>query len=572
MTGFKTILIILSILVVLPFLSWAAHQNSQHSQNEADLPIEDTENLEEDSELIEEETPAANHEEVGEEIPETSPEELGPEEAEAEQEPEQMPVKGTTVDIAEKMPQGRFLHPREGVRLQGKVKIEFEVEQARAVEFYLRRPESLTETYLGGGSLKGKKVWQYPWLTESSPNGAYFLFTKISNEYGTYQGREILVEVENKIEKKAEEKEKLQELEEEVEETEKELQGQEREIEEEQERAKEEVISQIEELAKQGKEMIAEERKLEAEPEIEEQVEEFSEEIQENIERAVKAKEKEEREAIGREIAEKAKKITEPLLAAPKEEKREEAQKLAEEINQRVAKFLEKVEQLSGKKQAVEKSKALAFAKDTDKDGLPDREEIRLGTDPLNPDSDQDGFLDGSEFKLGFNPKRPSPADKIKYQEPEKVKLKISENLRVDRVEMVVIEQKKGLKIQGKALPHSFVTLYIYSLPVVVIAKADSQGNWEYVLDKPLADGQHRVYATVTNNHGEIEESSEPFVFAKTGERVMRVFAGPEAAVASPAEVLQKSFAILIVGIIVLALGIAFMVMSILLRKRTKAH
>lgn len=43
---------------------------------------------------------------------------------------------------------------------------------------------------------------------------------------------------------------------------------------------------------------------------------------------------------------------------------------------------------------------------DTDKDGLFDREEIKVyQTDPLNPDSDGDGSLDGEEVRKGDNPR-----------------------------------------------------------------------------------------------------------------------------------------------------------------------
>ena len=44
---------------------------------------------------------------------------------------------------------------------------------------------------------------------------------------------------------------------------------------------------------------------------------------------------------------------------------------------------------------------------DSDGDGLDDRLEEVLGTDPLNPDSDNDGFTDGQEIKNGFNPLGP---------------------------------------------------------------------------------------------------------------------------------------------------------------------
>jgi hypothetical protein len=41
---------------------------------------------------------------------------------------------------------------------------------------------------------------------------------------------------------------------------------------------------------------------------------------------------------------------------------------------------------------------------DTDKDGIPDAEEIAIGTDPNDPDSDNDGYSDGEEIAAGTSP------------------------------------------------------------------------------------------------------------------------------------------------------------------------
>ena len=47
---------------------------------------------------------------------------------------------------------------------------------------------------------------------------------------------------------------------------------------------------------------------------------------------------------------------------------------------------------------------------DTDQDGLTDREEVKIyHTDPLNPDTDGDNIKDGEEVKEGTNPKDPTP-------------------------------------------------------------------------------------------------------------------------------------------------------------------
>ena len=46
------------------------------------------------------------------------------------------------------------------------------------------------------------------------------------------------------------------------------------------------------------------------------------------------------------------------------------------------------------------------IGKDTDGDGLFDREEVKVyATDPLKPDTDGDGFSDGDEVKGGYNPR-----------------------------------------------------------------------------------------------------------------------------------------------------------------------
>jgi len=44
---------------------------------------------------------------------------------------------------------------------------------------------------------------------------------------------------------------------------------------------------------------------------------------------------------------------------------------------------------------------------DRDGDGLSDRAEQKLGTDPDNPDTDGDGLSDGEEVALGTDPNDP---------------------------------------------------------------------------------------------------------------------------------------------------------------------
>jgi len=62
---------------------------------------------------------------------------------------------------------------------------------------------------------------------------------------------------------------------------------------------------------------------------------------------------------------------------------------------------------------------------DTDNDGLTDKEEVKVyQTDPLNPDTDGDGVLDGQEVRQGFDPINPNPEARLLDLEKEIKKLK----------------------------------------------------------------------------------------------------------------------------------------------------
>jgi len=163
---------------------------------------------------------------------------------------------------------------------------------------------------------------------------------------------------------------------------------------------------------------------------------------------------------------------------------------------------------------------------DSDGDGLPDYEEDRIGSDPFSADSDQDGYLDGDEVVNGYNPLAIASEigiDKIVFEEPtdrgeESSFYKVS-NVEIKK-EDINPDKFLGILINGKALPSSFITLYIYSDPIVVTVKTDVDGNWSYTLDKELKDGNHEIYATVTDNTGKITAKSKAFSFIKTAQAI----------------------------------------------------
>ncbi len=162
---------------------------------------------------------------------------------------------------------------------------------------------------------------------------------------------------------------------------------------------------------------------------------------------------------------------------------------------------------------------------DPDKDRLSNNDEVRYGTDPLNPDADGDGKLDGDEVASGSNPLKYSKTeeeDKIIYESPKEAGEIKADIYKAENVELVDLgEGRKRIKISGKGPANSYVTVYIYSgQPVIITVKTDSNGDWTYTMDKELENGDHEVYVAVTNNSGAIQAKSEPLSFIKTAQAV----------------------------------------------------
>ena len=212
--------------------------------------------------------------------------------------------------------------------------------------------------------------------------------------------------------------------------------------------------------------------------------------------------------------------------------------------------------------------------RDSDKDGLSDIDEVRYGSDPQAADSDLDGFIDGDEVKSGFDPVKYSPgdqSDRIVFESP-KTNGEIKQNYAIRNVSVKPSENgEQKLRLEGKGLPNSFVTIYIYSDPIVLTVKTDSEGNWTYELDKNLEDGNHEAYVAVTDNTGKITAKSEPIAFVKTAQAVTVIPEVEAATVADTLPVTQsnaKRDLLLLVSLIAAAVAVGLATIGFIKHKR----
>jgi hypothetical protein len=188
--------------------------------------------------------------------------------------------------------------------------------------------------------------------------------------------------------------------------------------------------------------------------------------------------------------------------------------------------------ELSDRAAAVEQTETLvrervgeAITIDTDSDGITDYDErVLYKTDPNSADTDNDGFIDSAEILRGFNPTSPEAEAVIDFESPKDSGFTRSDLLTVANVDTVQTTNSDtgatevAAVLTGRALPNSFVTLFIFSTPTIVTVRTEADGSWSYTFDKELEEGTHEVYVGVTDNAGRILAKSEPLRFVRTAE------------------------------------------------------
>jgi hypothetical protein len=208
--------------------------------------------------------------------------------------------------------------------------------------------------------------------------------------------------------------------------------------------------------------------------------------------------------------------------------------------------------------------------KDTNKDGISDYDSIYVyNIDPVkeSPITVYGGkkINAGEKVVLGFDPATTS-AVKIDHEEPESSTVKEISNYKVNEVALNIDKQ---IVLKGVALPNSFVTLYIYSTPVIVTVKTDSNGEWQYTLNKELEDGQHVVYTATVNNTGKILAKSAPFAFAKTAEAATLVPTMEKQITDIKPEVWNSKYTIMVVGFLIVSVLAVLFVIGVGIKKST---
>ncbi len=407
-----------------------------------------------------------------------------------------------------------------------------ETQYADSIEWYIKREPGDTFKYLGAATLnKENSMWEYVWDTMQVPNGDYVLVPKIRSDLGKeYKDTPSYITVKNKEEGSVGTKDAT--LINDVKKAIPQIVRVDEETREAEDIAKENIIDVTTPYYDKVQEYINNDQStaLEKKEFIREQ-----ERSKEYLRRLLDVESSKLLDSAFDGDEEKKEHIREKIIMASNnsldridkiarklgiELSDKELELIREERRMKMAEFEKIIEE---KKEILRGRVGHDVFEDSDKDGISNYDEINIyDTDPFDADSDDDGYVDGAEIIGGFNPKDPSVEAVILYEEPTTAGYVEEEIFSVDSISVEEIEidengkeKAKKVSFQGTAPANSFVTLYIYSTPIIVTVKTDENGNWSYVLDKELEDGKHEIHVAITDNAGKIFAKSKPLPFIK---------------------------------------------------------
>jgi len=182
------------------------------------------------------------------------------------------------------------------------------------------------------------------------------------------------------------------------------------------------------------------------------------------------------------------------------------------------------------KERLVARTGVAAF-RDTDGDGVTDYDEVSIyGTDPEHAFTAGGVLTDGERLLLGLDPQAtgtvPVVAESPKVAGDVVEGLFPLDTLLVTSAARVALagtaSTSSALRVRGMTKPLSFVTLYIFSTPIVVTVRSDDTGVYEYVFDETLEDGTHELYVATVDTTGKVIAKSNAVPFTKTAEAYER--------------------------------------------------
>jgi len=473
----------------------------------------------------------------------------------------------------------------------GTVTLSVSVANAEKIEFALLPKNALTPYYLGRAYKvpEEKSLWRFSWETKNIPNGTYALVAQVKNKYGMYMSEKKSVSILHPVTSaldtaKTEERKPSVEVAEAVTTIETEMpsalrtpntpptkvlpvEPREKELLE----SREPQLTVIKEDDTATEERstepntVASDKVVRNQDILDMQRSAFKDELLLRIERfgvAYRAKDVHSQEFIQKEMT--ALKEENVARLGERGTLSKESQDLLEKEFASLIK--QEVVRIETREKMITERVGDTVSKDSDNDGIVDYDEVTLyKTDPTVADSDNDGFTDGAEVMSGYDPINSDGEVMVAFENPESEGLVREDILTVASIDTERAEEKVvGARLAGKGLPNSFITLYVFSTPVVITVRTNEDGSWSYIFDKELEDGAHTVYVGITDNAGRIVAKSKPFGFVKTAEAfaAQPEDGAPVALTESEPELLSTSVMLLVAALVLTMLGSALVALG----------
>jgi len=450
--------------------------------------------------------------------------------------------------------------------ITGRASTNVNVDGANYVELYVLPKNSATQRYLGLPKKVDKALWNYTWDTTAIPNGEYRLIAKVRTDYGIFVGQSDWLKVYNELvtisePSDLEYREKVTSLGDAA-------------------KVTTSIADQLTDanltLDEQLNKLVsatAEPQKLTIEEEFRYLLSYYQTELEEALQILAVAYRSGDEQSIQR-AKNKIDSVTSKIRGVI--EQRPLSEELLKRKEETISYLTNRIESDVKRTNLLIKERIGIDAEvDSDNDGLTDFDEVFIyKTDPNVADSDGDGFTDGAEVLSGYDPTDPTPEVPVVYESPKEVGVVREDLLSVHSIITEVFNEGGETDrsahpvavITGKGLPNSFVTLYIFSTPIVVTVRTESDGSWVYRFDKELDDGEHQVYVGMTDNAGKIIAKSNPLSFIKQAQAYTQVDTpAPGATIVqhsdsgsdelNPAMLLVASISVVAIGLVLMLLG-----------------